>query len=52
MRHLKPTGGNRAQTVLNLRKTTIYQLVMEDHPARAVTVPSRYSISKIDAFLD
>ena len=43
--------GNRSQTTLNLRKTTMDQLVMEDHPIHAVTVPSRHSILKIDAFL-
>jgi hypothetical protein len=32
--------------------TVLDQLVMEDHPIHAVTVPSRHSIPKIDAFLD
>jgi DNA-binding transcriptional LysR family regulator len=31
--------------------TVLDQLVMEDHPIHAVTVPSRHSIPKIDAFL-
>ena len=31
--------------------TVLDQLVMEDHPIHAVTVPSRHSILKIDAFL-
>jgi hypothetical protein len=50
MRYLKSTARNRGQTVLNLRKTTMDQLVMEEHPTHAVTVPSRHSIQKIDAF--
>jgi hypothetical protein len=51
MRHLKPTVGNRAKAVLSLRKTTMDQLVMEDHPTHADTLPSRHLITKIDAFL-
>jgi len=31
--------------------TVLDQLVMEDHPIHAVTVPSRHSIPKIDVFL-
>jgi len=31
--------------------TVLDQLVMEDHPIHAVTIPSRHSIPKIDAFL-
>ena len=51
MRRLKPTVGNRAKAVLNLRKTTMDQLVMEDHLTHADTLPSRHLIRKIDAFL-
>ena len=31
--------------------TVLDQLVMEDHPIHAVTVPNRHSIPKIDVFL-
>jgi hypothetical protein len=51
MRRLKPTVGNRAKAVRNLRKTMMDQLVMEDHPTHAVTVPSSHLIPKIDVFL-
>ena len=37
----------RARTLL----TVLDQLVMEDHPIYAVTIPSRHSIPKIDVFL-
>ena len=51
MRRLKPTVGNRAKAVRNLRKTMMDQLAMEDHPTHAVTVPSSHLIPKIDVFL-